>query len=89
MTDYLELNIAALGTIFRKRASGMRLLADEILDGEFRRGLLALARDYDQKAESIERGTSPTPVRRRTRKPDVRRTVWLSEASRKAGNGLD
>jgi hypothetical protein len=81
MTDYLELNIEALGTTFRKRASGMRMLADEILDGEFRRDLLVLARDYDLKAEGLERGTSATPVRRRRQ---CRRapTVLLGGASR-------
>jgi hypothetical protein len=75
MIDHLELNIETLGTTFRKRASGMRLLADKILDGEFRRGLLALARDYDLRAERLERGTSATPVRRRRqsrRAPTVR-----------------
>jgi hypothetical protein len=64
MTDYLELNIETLGKTFRKQASGMRLLADEILDGEFGRGLLVLARDYDLRAEVLERGTSSTVVQR-------------------------
>jgi len=81
MTDYLELNIEALGTTFRKRASGMRLLADEIVDGEFRRGLLALARDYDLKAEGLECSTSATPVRRR-RQSRRAPTVLLGGASR-------
>jgi hypothetical protein len=67
MTDYLELNIETLGKTFRKQASGMRLLADEILDGEFRRGLLGLARDYDRRAEVFERGTSSTVIQHRLR----------------------
>jgi hypothetical protein len=46
------MEIETLGKTFRKQASGMRLLADEILDGEFRRGLLVLARDYDLRGFS-------------------------------------
>lgn len=65
MTDYLGLNVSTLGKTFRTQASGMRLLADEILDGEFRRGLLVLARDYDLRAEVFEHGTSSTVVHRR------------------------
>jgi hypothetical protein len=86
MTDYLGLNIETLSKTFRKQASGMRKLADEILDGEFRRGLLVLARDYDLKAEGLERGTSATPVRRR-RQSRRAPTVRLGEALRWAGTG--
>jgi hypothetical protein len=67
MTDYFGLNIETLGTTFRQQALGIRLLADEILDGEFRRGLLGLARDYDLRAEVFERSTSSTVVQRRLR----------------------
>ena len=67
MTDYLGLNIEALGNTLRERAAGMRLLAHKILDGEFRRGLLVLAQDYDLRAEVLERGTSSTVVQRRRR----------------------
>jgi hypothetical protein len=81
MTDYLGLNIETLSRTFRKQASGMRLLADEILDGEFRRGLLVLARDYDLKAEGLEGGKSATPVRRR-RQSRRAPTVRLDGASR-------
>ena len=59
MTDYHELNIEALGKTLRERASGMRKLASQILDGESRSGLLALALHYDLQAEALERGTCP------------------------------
>ena len=67
MTDYLGLNIETLGNTLRERAAGMRLLANKILDGEFQRGLLELARDYDLQAEVFQRGTSTTVVQRRRR----------------------
>jgi hypothetical protein len=59
MTDYYELNIEALGKTLRERASGMRRLASQILDGEFRIKLIALALHYDLQAEALERGTRP------------------------------
>ena len=45
----------------------MRLLANEIRDGESRRGVLVLAQDYDLRAEVLERGTPSTVVQRRQR----------------------
>jgi hypothetical protein len=56
MTDLHELNIETLCNTLRKRASGMRQLASEIRDEEFRSGLLALAQNYDRKAETLQRG---------------------------------
>ena len=59
MTDGLELNVDTLGEALRKQASGVRRLANGILDGEFRRGLLSLAADYDAQATKVERKTAP------------------------------
>lgn len=59
MTDYHELNIEALGKTLRERASGMRRLASQTLDGEFRTRLIALALHYDLQAEALELGTRP------------------------------
>jgi hypothetical protein len=50
----LELNHAPSGTILRTRASGLRRLADGILDGDFRHLLTALARDYEREAARLE-----------------------------------
>jgi hypothetical protein len=59
MADYLELNFETIGATLRKRASGMRELAGEILDGEFRGRLLELALDYDHQAITLERTGTP------------------------------
>ena len=56
MTDFHELNVETLANTLRKRASGMRQLASELVDGDFRSGLLALAKNYDHKAETLQRG---------------------------------
>jgi hypothetical protein len=50
MAENGELTVATL----REKALRFRRLAGEILDGDFRRGLLSLAWDYDAKAESLE-----------------------------------
>jgi hypothetical protein len=65
MTDYIDLNIETLLKTLRRQASGMRRLAGDILDGDFRRGLLELARDYDRQAEGFERGKSSVVIQRR------------------------
>jgi hypothetical protein len=65
MTDYLDLNIETLLKTFRRQASGMRRLAGDILDGDFRRGLLELARDYDRQADGFERSKSSAVIQRR------------------------
>jgi hypothetical protein len=54
MTDYLELNVATIGTTFRNQASGLRNLAGQILDDDFRNRLLEVASDYDHQAEKLE-----------------------------------
>jgi hypothetical protein len=50
----LELKDGTPGTILRKRASGIRRLADGILDGDFRLLLAALAKDYEREAAKLE-----------------------------------
>jgi hypothetical protein len=59
MVDYLELNFGTMGATLRKHASGMRELAGEILDGEFRGRLLELALDYEHQAITLERTGTP------------------------------
>ena len=54
MTDYLELNVETIGTTFRNQASGLRHLADQVLDDDFRGRLLEVASDYDHQAKKLE-----------------------------------
>jgi hypothetical protein len=57
MADPLEVNLETLGKTLAQRASGIRRLAGEILDGDFRRRLLELAQDYDRQAAKLGSGT--------------------------------
>ena len=75
MTDYLGLNVSTLGKTFRTQASGMRLLADEILDGEFRRGLLVLARPVLDLAVNFRIDGSATTEMHRDRETKCREEV--------------
>jgi len=54
MTDYLELNVETIGATFRNQASGLRHLAGQVLDDDFRGRLLDVALDYDHQAEKLE-----------------------------------
>jgi hypothetical protein len=53
MANPLELNLETLGKSLKQQASGIRRLAGETLDGDFRRRLLELAQDYDRQAEKL------------------------------------
>ena len=55
MADNLELDVETLGETLRETAAGLRRLASEILDGEFRRRLLNLSCDYDAQATALEK----------------------------------
>jgi hypothetical protein len=43
-----------IGTTFRNQASGLRHLAGQVLDDDFRSRLLEVALDYDHQAEKLE-----------------------------------
>ena len=51
------MDVDTLGKTLRKKAAGIRSLAGEILDGDFRRSLESLAVDYDAQATKLERKT--------------------------------
>ncbi|HEX3398740.1 MAG TPA: hypothetical protein VHT74_00295 [Acetobacteraceae bacterium] len=59
MAEYRESDVETLGKTLRKQASGVRRLAGEILEGDFRSSLLDLAEDYDRQAATIERQSAP------------------------------
>ena len=54
MTDYLNMDFETLGDTMREQASRMRQLAGKTLPGDFQDRLLALALDYDCRADKLE-----------------------------------
>ena len=55
MSDALALDALAL----RRKASGFRRLAADILGGDFRRRLLELALEYERRATQLDRRVGP------------------------------
>ena len=62
MADNLGLDVVTLSKTLKKQATGIRQIADETLDGDFRRGLLELAQDYDHQAEKLAYGDVHEPL---------------------------
>jgi hypothetical protein len=72
MADYLELDVVTLSQTLKRQASGIRQIAGETLDGDFRRGLIELALDYDHQAEKLSFGDAPerkSATKRRVKSP--------------------
>jgi hypothetical protein len=69
MADNLELDFVTLSKTLKKQASGIRQIAGETLDGDFRRGLLELAQDYDHQAEKLVNGYAPHRMSATKRRP--------------------